>query len=460
MNRLKQITLLIGDLVTMYIGLYFAIFARYLEWPSPVTLSDLILPMTKLFFFAVIINFISGLYDLGHAKNTRAFYQRIAISAGVWFVFGILYFYINPRNDVTPKTILILTTVFSFGLVAIWRFFYNKFISTAIWQWNVVFAGFNDEVLECIKLISKEPQRGYITKGLLLENDSLSENIPLNIATAKTIAELNQKIQPAKPNLIVVSPSMADQPELLKNLYENLFNQISVISLADFYENLMGRIPPFTFSEAWFITNLHEQQKKIYDRARIVADYFTAVIVGLFFIATFPFVALAIKLTSPGPIFYKQKRIGQLGSIFTIYKYRTMKALAEGGSAEIDGPQFADKGDARITKVGKFLRKVRLDEIPQFYNILKGEMRIIGPRPERPEFVDLLQKMMPYFALRHLIKPGLTGWAQIHKAYYGTLEENLRKLEYDLYYIKNRGLILDAVIFLRTINIVARFKGR
>jgi lipopolysaccharide/colanic/teichoic acid biosynthesis glycosyltransferase len=137
-----------------------------------------------------------------------------------------------------------------------------------------------------------------------------------------------------------------------------------------------------------------------------------------------------------------------------------MKVLNSDGSAETTGPQFASQNDPRITSVGKILRRTRLDELPQFLNIFKNEMSLIGPRPERPEFVRQLTDKMPFYALRHLIKPGLTGWAQLHKAYYGTIDENLRKLEYDLYYVKNRGLFIDLSIMLRTINIVVRMRGR
>ena len=137
-----------------------------------------------------------------------------------------------------------------------------------------------------------------------------------------------------------------------------------------------------------------------------------------------------------------------------------MKSLGRDGSAETNGPQFASVNDMRITIFGKLLRKTRLDEVPQFINILKGEMSIIGPRPERPEFVEQLTAAMPFYNLRHLVKPGLTGWAQLQNSYYGTVEENLRKLEYDLYYVKNRNLILDIAIILRTFNILGRMTGR
>ena len=183
-------------------------------------------------------------------------------------------------------------------------------------------------------------------------------------------------------------------------------------------------------------------------------------VLGIFFILTFPLIALAIKLNTRGRVFFSQNRVGRQGIIFKVYKYRTMVSLSADGSAETNGPQFASTKDIRITSVGKILRLTRIDETPQFINILKGHMSFIGPRPERPEFVAQITEKMPFYSLRHLIKPGLTGWAQVNESYYGTIEENLRKLEYDLYYIKNRNFTLDVSILLRTINTILRLAGR
>ncbi|MEK7131779.1 MAG: exopolysaccharide biosynthesis polyprenyl glycosylphosphotransferase [Patescibacteria group bacterium] len=439
MYRLKQLALLAGDLIILYTGLYFALYFRYLKIPKE-NLQELLSPMTQLFLLAAIILFIAGLYDVSKAKNSWAFYQKIIISALVWTIFGVIYFYINPKNAIAPKTILLLTAVIGFGLISLWRFFYNKFISTTL-KYNIIFAGRTKEVAQLINAIQNEPQMGYLVLGVIDENEPSS----LTLASA---------------NIIVLAPHMAANENLMKKLYQSLFQQVSIVNLADFYESVMHRIPPFTFSEGWFVANLREQQKKIYDRFRILTDYILATIIGIFFIATIPFIALAIKLNSKGKIFFSQNRVGRQGLIFKVYKYRTMKSLTADGSAETGGPQFAADKDARITSVGKFLRLTRLDEIPQFINILKGEMSVIGPRPERPEFVTQLTEKMPYYSLRHLIKPGLTGWAQIHNAYYGTIEENLQKLEYDLFYIKNRGLTLDVSIILRTVNTILRLAGR
>jgi exopolysaccharide biosynthesis polyprenyl glycosylphosphotransferase len=459
MYRLKQVALLTGDLIGLYIGLYAALFLRYLTAPGN-NFFELAPPLTLLFFFAVIILFIAGLYDVTKAKNSWAYYQKVIISTLVWIIFGIIYFYINPKKDISPKTILLLTALVGFGLISLWRFLYNKFISTTL-KYNIIFAGVTSEVRELIETIQKEPQRGYMVNGIIYEND-IEKNIlspHLNLIFGKTITEINRQ-NTERANIMVLAPHMSANKELLKDLYQSLFQQTSIVSLSDFYELIMARIPPFTFSEGWFVANLHEQQKKIYDRFRILTDYFFAIIIGVIFVIFFPFVALAIKLNSNGPIFIIQNRLGRQGMIFKIYKFRTMKMLSADGSAETNGPQFASTQDTRITSIGKILRLTRLDEFPQFINILKGQMSIIGPRPERPEFVSQLIEKMPYYALRHLIKPGLTGWAQVNNSYYGTIEENLQKLEYDLFYIKNRNLTLDISIILRTINTILLLEGR
>jgi lipopolysaccharide/colanic/teichoic acid biosynthesis glycosyltransferase len=226
------------------------------------------------------------------------------------------------------------------------------------------------------------------------------------------------------------------------------------------YEQIMRKIPPFTFSESWFLVQLNEQRGKTYDRFRILIDYISALFLGSILCVSMPFVALAIKLDSPGPVFFKQQRVGRNNNLFTLYKFRSMKALTADGSAELNGPQFTSLNDNRITRVGKILRKFRLDELPQIINVFKGEMALIGPRPERPEFTKQLTEKIPFYPLRHLVKPGFTGWAQVQQSYYDTIDENLIKLEYDLYYVKNRGPLLDLAIILRTVGIVVGMKGR
>lgn len=462
MYRLRQLILLSGDILSLYAGLYLALFLRYQNRPGQGQWDALITPMSWLFLAAVLIAFIAGLYDIGRAKNNWRFFERILISALVWIMTGVLFFYVYPQNNlVTPKTILILTALCGFGLISLWRYFHNRFLSAVILKTNIIFIGAAPETLEIIKIIQKNPERGYLALGLVDPESAspLARETAGLLPVAQNLKSLSALLGKFSPHIFVIAPQFVKNEELLKDLYSQLFRQVEMTDLAKFYEEITGRIPPFTFSESWFLTNLREQQKKIYDRIHILVDYLIALILAVFFIISFPIIALAIKLNSRGPVLFRQERVGRNGKTFHIYKYRTMKAVNADGSAETNGPVFAAAGDTRITLVGRFLRRTRLDEIPQFINILSGEMSLVGPRPERPEFVRQLTEAMPFYALRHLVKPGLTGWAQL-QGYSGTIDENLRKLEYDLYYIKNRGPLLDAAIILRTINVIVKMAGR
>ncbi|MBI2444122.1 MAG: sugar transferase [Candidatus Magasanikbacteria bacterium] len=460
MYRLKQLTLLFGDLVCLYAGLYLGVALRHWQWPAPErTLALLAGPLTLLFLAAVVILFVAGLYDVGRTKNSWTFFQKLLIGSGTWLAIGVLYFYANPRTIVTPKTTLALITASGWTLLALWRAVYNRFLARTIWQTNLVFAGYRGEVEELVNYLARQPEHGFAVAGLLLPT---AETLPAALAAyprAERLADLVSALG-RYPNIIVIAPESANNELLLKDLYQALFRQASIASLEKFYEDIFGRVPAFTFSESYFVAHLKEQEKRVYDRLRILADYLVALLMGAVWLATLPLIALGVALTSRGPVFFRQERVGRGGRPFMLYKYRTMRALAPDGSAETAGPQFAQQGDTRITTVGRFLRRTRLDELPQFINILRGEMGLVGPRPERPEFVAELTKQMPYYQLRHLIKPGLTGWAQLHRAYYGTLEENLFKLQYDLYYIKNRSFLLDLAIVLRTFNILVRLAGR
>lgn len=457
MYRIKQLILAGGDLVTLNAGLYLALLVRYQREPSEIFLR-LLPDFLMLFGMAIVILFVVGLFDLGRAKNNWVTFQKIIIAGVVWLVLGAVYFYIKPGAADTPKTILLLNTLIGFGILALWRSFHNKYLTHVLGTTSVVFVGLTPEVVELIQTLGSEPHRGFRVVGVIAQNTGNQNHV-----SCPVFSSFND-LSAANPTLniqrVVVSPELFKDQTIRTELYHNLFRQTEIVDLAKFYEEIMGRIPPFTFSETWFVTNLREQQKKTYDRLRILLDYAVALVMLIFFVVTFPIIALAIKLTSPGPIFFRQKRVGRSGNSFTIFKYRTMKSLAKDGSAELSGPRFAAVNDDRITSVGTFLRKTRLDEIPQCLNILRGDMGVIGPRPERPEFVAALTAEMPFYTLRHLIKPGLTGWAQIQRSYYGDIKENLYKLEYDLFYIKNRGPLLDLGILLRTINTVARFSGR
>ncbi len=239
-----------------------------------------------------------------------------------------------------------------------------------------------------------------------------------------------------------------------KLLHLSLAGHVTIEEGATFYERVTGRVSLNMIRPSWLIFTGRGRQAKLAAVTRSAVHRFVALIGALFSLPIVVLTAILIKLDSRGPVFYKQERVGKNGHNFILAKFRSMRV-----GAEDDGPVWATKGDDRTTRVGRVIRKIRIDEIPQFWNILRGEMSFVGPRPERPHFVAQLAQEIPYYEQRHLIAPGLTGWAQIKYPYGASIEDARQKLQYDLFYIKNHSLVLDAIIMFETIKIILFGRG-
>ena len=296
---------------------------------------------------------------------------------------------------------------------------------------------------EVSKVLANNPQLGY---------KIVSQIYPDKLETPLDLMEI---ISSKRVNLIVTSIDPRYDSNLVKNLYQCLPFKISFSDSVSFYEKIMGKVPLSAIGEVWFLENLAESEKKFYENFKRIFDMFFAIIFGIISLVFYPIIAVAIKFDSKGQVFYKQKRVGLNGEVFTVYKFRTMME-----DAEKNGVKWADDEDKRITKVGRFLRKTRLDELPQLLNIFFGNMSFVGPRPERVEFVEKLEKQIPYYNIRHIVRPGLTGWAQVNFRYGASVEDSIEKLQYELYYIKHRSFILDLSIILKTVKIILKGEGR
>jgi len=232
--------------------------------------------------------------------------------------------------------------------------------------------------------------------------------------------------------------------------------EYTVQELPDFSERVFGRVPIDVINAAWFMHMIHPFYRPYSRALKRGADLVTAILLGLLVLPLIPLVALAVCAASRGPIFYSQTRVGERGREFRIHKFRTMCVNAEAG-----GAQWAQRNDPRITSIGGFMRTTRIDELPQLWNILRGQMSFVGPRPERPQFVSELEGSLPYYQRRHMVKPGLTGWAQVRLGYADSIAGSASKLGYELYYLKHQSLFLDFVICVETIRVVLmRFGSR
>ncbi|MCW7462943.1 exopolysaccharide biosynthesis polyprenyl glycosylphosphotransferase [Leptospira limi] len=266
-----------------------------------------------------------------------------------------------------------------------------------------------------------------------------------------------KSFHPISLNFIVVDNEFKISPDSYSHLVEASVKGVNVIDLSNFVEHYVEKFPVLFTSLNWIITSggFSYFNKPIQERIKRIIDYSLCLLLfGPSFILIF-FSAIVIKLTSPGPVFFSQLRIGKGGKEFLLYKLRTMKT-----EKNIQQAKWASANDPRITLFGKFLRKTRIDELPQIFNVLKGDMSFIGPRPEQLEFVNLLSKEIPFYSLRHSVSPGLTGWAQVNYGYGSSVYDSRIKLEYDLFYIKNFSLLLDFRIMIKTVRVILFGRGR
>lgn len=451
--RIRQAVLFIGDIIILYFSLFLTFSVRYGTPLDSELWEDHLWPFTILFLMWIVVFYINNLYEIAFAKNDVRFFRRFFENLAAIGLIAIGFFYLTPSVGIAPKTNLFLFLFFFASLFFAWRALGNRFINARVWKEKILFVGKSSDAKELYLAINSLPQYGFELAAVLPEDGN--RDLPEGIKILNNVGELERTIKNEHIESVVLGTKLAGSTELARALYNILFLQVNFVDASAFMESITGCIPTSRLTEAWFLENLKETKKKIYSAAKKILDYTLAVILLFILLFLIPLLAVINFIIYKGPLFYSQMRIGAMGKPFLIYKFRTMLI-----NAETNGAVFAQKNDPRVTKFGKFLRRTRIDELPQIWNILRGEMSFIGPRPERPEFVSRLQEAMPFYNLRHLVKPGLTGWAQISFPYAGTIEENLKKLQYDLYYVKNRSLILDLAIMLKTINIVLRWMGR
>jgi exopolysaccharide biosynthesis polyprenyl glycosylphosphotransferase len=435
-DRLRKLILLLGDLGVFYLALWLALALRYGTMLNAYIWELHIWPFLIIFTLWIAIFYIFGLYDLRLIAPKREGRDLIAEAFVVAGGTAMALFYFIPFFGITPKTNLFLVIVFAILGVTAWRrIFLSQLLGAR--KINTLFIGADEEGSEIVSFLEQNPQLGY------------------KVFTVTVGADLIPKIKEEKIDLVVVSPSARGGSQTMRDLYAALHLGITILDAAKFYESIVGKIPLRMINEAWFIDNLSTIDKKIFEILKRLFDTMGVLLLGIPTLALTPLIALAIKLESSGPVFYRQLRIGRNNKNFEIVKFRSMRR-----DAETDGAKWASADDARVTKIGNILRKTRIDELPQLWNVLRGELSFIGPRPERPEFIETLKKEIPHYEMRHLVKPGLSGWAQVNFPYGASVEDTREKMQYDLYYLKNRSLILDLDIALKTIATVLRHQGR
>lgn len=448
---MKRTSLLILDVVSFWAALLITLSIRYTEnFGQQYDLHAL--PFAILAVVWTGVFYVNNLYDAATLRNNAYFYSRLVASNGIAGIIGTTFFYLIPFFQITPKTNLFIFIGIFTLLILGTRSLFNGTIE-ARFKKDIAIVGINPQALELAHYLRNNPQLGF--RLLYVVDIDRSAERPVDVPV-RDITEISNDIRQEKLEAIIVSPQAYQVQEVVDFLFKSLEYRVNFYNLASFYEKVTGKVPLGAINQIWFLENITEETRKAYEMIKRTFDIILALLLGAVFILALPFIALAIKITSSGPIFYHQKRLGRGGKLFEMVKLRTMRSDAEKAS----GAVWAAENDPRVTPIGRFLRKTRLDEIPQVWNILRGDMSFVGPRSERPEFSQILTQEVPFYEERYLIKPGATGWAQLQKSYYSSVTDTAEKLQYDLYYIKNRSLILDIGILLKTLNLVIRGGGR
>jgi exopolysaccharide biosynthesis polyprenyl glycosylphosphotransferase len=400
-----------------------------------------------------IIGTVFEMYDLQTASAKIPVTKSVLLTASVTTLFYLLTPFYTPT---LPNNRLQILYFFFSILIALllWRFLYITFLASHRFVKKVIFIGNSKKIEKYVAELTKVNPH-YIVVGYVASDEKVSINNLKEIEIENLVTEI---IANSITEIVVADDNIkGDSKGLYAQLLSIIEKGIVIRQYSEVYETSTYRLPiQFDDKELYkFFPFSRSNQNAFYLCYVRLLDIIASIVGVLFILVIMPFLAIFNLIWNKGPMFYTQQRVGKNGLPFTIYKLRSMVI-----NAEANGAVFAQTNDSRVTAFGKFLRKTRLDEIPQFYNVLKGEMSIIGPRPERPVFVEEIASKIPLYQTRHVIKPGLTGWAQVNYPYGANLEDSLMKLRYDLYYIKHRSLFLDINIIIKTLGTVLFAKGQ
>ena len=445
-QKFKKILLLLGDFFVLNIALALTLFIRYnliaqIPGPTPFIRAHWTY-FLAIFAFFIIFYYIQDLYNWTKLNNLKVLFKKIFLASILSSILAIIYFYLFP-SEISPKTNLIIFMINNLILSFAWRFVAINLLLKHGWQEKLIFIGSSPLITELELEFSKNKKDlSYLDYSLVKTISSLDD---------ADLDKLSKNVESEGIKTIVLAKNL--EKDFLPKIFPLINLPLRFFSDEDFYELMLKKVPVENIDQSWFFNNLAEGQKNYFDFLKRIVDFFLSIILLLLSLPFSLLIAILIKLNSPGPAFFVQKRLAKQERIFSLYKFRSMKV-----SNDFSATQEEDK---RITSLGRFLRKTRLDELPQLFNILKGDLSFIGPRPERVDFAKELSKSIPFYNTRLLIKPGLSGWDQVSGEYHSpSVEDTLKKLQNDLYYIKHRSIYLDLKISLKTITSILAQKGR
>lgn len=444
-NRKEPFLLLLGDIFFYLAALWLTLLFRYQIWPSWHLWNLHLGPFSLLIAISVVVFFISGLYE----KHTLLLKSRLPMAlfnAQVSnTIIAVLFFYFVPALPIAPRSSLLLYLVISFLFILWWRL-YGFAIFGSERKRSAILIGSGTEFRELVEEINNN--RRYSIRF-----DHIFDLAKTSATTLEAI--LPETIIKNQISVVVLDLHSRDIAPALQALYRLVFSKVQFVDFYRLYGDIFDRVPLSIIQDGWFLENISLRPKITYDFLKRTMDVLLAIILGVLALVISPFVWLMIKLDDGGPALIFQDRVGRDGQLIRIIKFRTLRRNDVG--------RAVTKRNNLPTRVGRFLRRSRIDELPQLWNVFRGDLSLIGPRPELPALVSLYEKEIRYYPARHLIKPGLSGWAQIYHdkpPKFGTQVEGTKeKLAYDIYYIKNRSLMMDVKIAFRTLKILVSRSG-
>jgi len=459
----RRLILLAGDEVAVALAGFSALaiwvaIARQAH-AEPSSLSPAVLRTYLPFLLAAlvawpIIAWLSDLYSLTIASAPWPVAVALLRSGALLFGVYIMVYFVAPPATL-PRIAAGVFIALAITGMFLWRLAYALLFKRPLFQRRVIIVGAGWAGRTIARVLAGQQGPGFTIVGFIDDDQSKYGQSYDGVPVVGGRRDLLPIVQACGITDLVLAITHSIHAELVKAMLSCQEHGVAIIPMPLLYEELTERLPVDHVGPHWsFILPANPQGLTFYRVAKRLFDVALALVGLTLFTLVLPLVASALILDSPGPIFYRQARVGRGGRVFTIWKLRTMVPDAESGQA-----QWADEHDPRVTRVGRLLRRVRLDEVPQLVNVLRGEMSLIGPRPERPEFVEQLEQQIPFYRARLSVLPGLTGWAQVNMGYTKTIDEALMKLQYDLYYIKHQSILLDLRILVKTIGMMAGMHG-
>jgi sugar transferase (PEP-CTERM system associated) len=450
----QSLVLFLGDILILTIGVYAW---NWIQWVglSPVWLGPPpILPKVGVFALLGVLTFyVAGLYDYSPHMGRKELTLRVMAAAAVWGILFAALAFSAPAFRLGRRASFLGFGSGTLGVIGLrWLFWHQT--TTARFRERLLFLGASPTAERLVSELEVY-NPGYEVLGYVDDRPAHEVHLRNGFRVLGKTRQLQEIAVAHQASTIVVALTERRGAFPMQAILDCKLRGVRIEDWPAFYEKLTGKIVVQNLRPSWLVFSEGFTRTRFTRLVKRVLDLGLSILfLGLGW-PIFLLVAMAIKLDFHGPVFFRQERVGKRGRLFTLLKFRTMRENAE----VLTGPIWADEDDPRITRVGRWLRATRLDEFPQILNVLKGEMSFIGPRPERPHFVAQLQEKIPYYAQRHTIKPGITGWAQVRYRYGATIQDAEEKLQYDLYYVKNMSVFLDVLILLSSIQVVLFGKG-